>query len=76
MDRHLERRPKTVRVDKDRQEILATPCTNMSHAFPARGTRRIRRLSIDVMSDTGMCSDGETAATGNTAFRIAANTAG
>ena len=32
--------------------------------------------SIDGMSDTGMCSDGETAATGNTALRIAANIAG
>ena len=41
-----------------------------------RGTLRIRQLSIDVMSDTGMCSDGETAGTGNTALRIAANVAG
>ncbi len=29
-----------------------------------------------VMSDRGMCSDGETAVTGKTAVRIAANTAG
>jgi hypothetical protein len=40
------------------------------------GTRRFRRLSIDVMFDTPMCSIEETAATGNTALRIAANIAG
>ena len=53
-----------------------TTSANISQAFPARGTNGFGDVSIDVTSDTGMCSDGEAAATGNTALRIAANIAG